>query len=153
MNNSSVNILIAEDDWDDALMLTEALQDNLPSCNCIYKTDGNSALRSIKTEATPDIVFLDLNLPLKNGIHCLKDIHHRNLLPTTPVIIFSTSQNIKDIKVADEYGAAFYIVKPSSFKELNKIISRAIELLGRPNGEKLNKSDFVLREKRTFNYS
>src|SRR4051812_19054044 len=109
MNTSSVNILIADDDRDDALMLTEALQDNLPSCNCIHTRDGNSALRCIKNEATPDIVFLDLNMPLKNGIHCLKDIHHLNLLPATPVIIYSTSQNIKDIKVADEYGAAFYI--------------------------------------------
>jgi DNA-binding NtrC family response regulator len=153
MNTSSVNILIADDDGEDALLLTEALQDILPSCKCVHTKDGVSALRCIKNDATPDIVFLDLNLPLKNGIHCLKDIHHLNLLPTTPIIIYSTSQNIKDIKVADEFGAAFYIVKPYSFNELNKIISRAIELLGRPNGERLNKSDFVLREKIAYNYS
>jgi len=152
MNTSSINILIADDDKEDALLLTEALQDVLPSCKCIHTIDGITALRCIKNDVTPDIVFLDLNMPLKNGIHCLKDIHHLDLLPDTPIIIYSTSHNMKDIKVADEYGAAFYIVKPSSFNELNKIISRAVELLGRPSGERLKKSDFVLREK-TFNYS
>src|SRR4051794_15093549 len=100
MNTTSVNVLIADDVGDDALLLIEALQDNLPSCNCMHTKDGNSALRCIKNDAAPDIVFLDLNMPLKNGIHCLKDIHHLNLLPDTPVIIYSTSQNIKDIKVA-----------------------------------------------------
>lgn len=151
MNTSSINILIADDDSDDAMLLTEALQSNLPSCNCVHTADGIEALRHIKTDVTPDLVFLDLNMPLKNGINCLKDIQNHNLLPSTPIIICSTSHNIKDIKVADEYGAAFYIVKPSSVSELNKIVTQAIELLGRPKSDRSSKSDFVLREKKSFN--
>lgn len=142
----SINILIADDDLDDALMLTEALQEHLPSCKCTHAMDGVAALRTIKTEESPDLVFLDINMPLKDGIHCLRDIQNHNLLPTTPIFICSTSKNLKDIKAADEYGAAFYIVKPSSFNELNRIIKRALNLLGRPKIERSNKSDFVLRE-------
>src|SRR5215210_3156679 len=114
MNDSSINILIADDDKDDALILIEVLEDNLPSCKCIHTTDGIAALRHIKTDVNPDIVFLDVNMPLKNGINCLKDIYNNNLLPTTPIVICSTSSNIKDIKAADEYGAALYIIKPTS---------------------------------------
>jgi CheY-like chemotaxis protein len=62
-----INILIADDDKDDALMLSEALQDILPSCNCITVPDGIAALRFIKTNVAPELVFLDLNMPLKNG--------------------------------------------------------------------------------------
>ncbi|WP_018615419.1 response regulator [Segetibacter koreensis] len=151
MKNSSINILIADDDNDDVLMLTEALQDNLPSCKCIHKQDGIAALRHIKTDVNPDIVFLDVNMPLKDGINCLKDIYNHNLLPTTPIVIWSTSQNMKDIKIADEYGAAFYIIKPTSFSEFKKIIKRAIELLGKPKSERVDKSNFVLRETSYYN--
>jgi CheY-like chemotaxis protein len=146
MKRSSINILIADDDLEDALMLTEALKEHLPSCNCIYTTDGLAALRIIKTEVNPDLVFLDINMPFKNGINCLKDIQNNNLLPTTPIFIYSTSKNIKDIKAADELGAALYIVKPTSFYEMNRIVKRAINFLGEPKTERLNKSDFVLRE-------
>jgi CheY-like chemotaxis protein len=150
MSNSCINILIADDDTDDALLLTEALHDNLPSCKCIHASDGIAALNCIATEVNPDIVFLDLNMPLKDGINCLKDIHNNNLLPTTPIIICSTSSNINDIKACEEYGASFYIIKPASFIEFNKIITQAISLLGKPKSERLKKSDFVLREKNNY---
>ena len=150
MNTSSINILIADDDEDDALLIAEALQDNLPSCNCIHTTDGVSTLRYIKTHDTPDLVFLDINMPFKDGITCLKDIHNHNLLPSTPILICSTSQNMRDIKVADEFGATLYIVKPSTFNQFNKIITRAIDLLGEPKTRKTDKSSFVLREPKMF---
>lgn len=144
MNSSSINILIAEDDKDDALMLSEVLQDIMPSCNCIHVPDGIAALRYIKTNDQPDLVFLDLNMPLKNGINSLKDIYNLDLLPDTPIVIYSTSQNIKDINDAYEYGASFYIIKPAKFNELCKIIKRAITILGKPKSERVDKSNFVL---------
>lgn len=146
MNISSINILIADDDKDDALLLTEALGDVLPSSNCIHTVDGIAALRFIKTNPSPDLVFLDLNMPLKNGLNCLKDISNLDLLPNTPIIIYSTSRNIKDIDEAYKYGAKFYIVKPASFNELKRIIKRAITILGKPITERVGKSDFVLQE-------
>jgi CheY-like chemotaxis protein len=141
-----INILIADDDKDDALMLAEALQDILPSCNCITVPDGIAALRFIKTNVAPELVFLDLNMPLKNGINCLKDIYNLNLLPNTPIVIYSTSKNIKDINDSYEYGASFYIVKPASYVELTRLIKRAITILGKPKHERADKSNFVLRE-------
>lgn len=146
MTNSSINILIADDDKDDALLITEALQNILPSANCIHVRDGLAALRHIKTNIEPDLVFLDLNMPLKNGINCLKDISSLDLLPTTPIVIYSTSKNSSDIDEAYKYGASFYIVKPTSFKDLSKIIKLAITILGKPKSERVDKSNFVLRE-------
>lgn len=146
MNTSSLNILIADDDNDDASLLTEALQDILPSCNCIYAADGIAAIGFIKNNPAPDLVFLDLNMPLRNGLNCLKDISSSNLLPATPVVIYSTSQNIKEIDQSYQYGAKFYIVKPSSFSELKRIIKRAISILGTPPAERYDKSNFVLQE-------
>jgi DNA-binding NtrC family response regulator len=149
MANTSITILIADDDRDDALLLTEALQDLLPSGNCIHVTDGIAVLRYIKTNVKPELVFLDLNMPLKNGIDCLKDISNLDLLPNTPIIIYSTSINIRDIDQAYKYGASYYIIKPTSFNELRKIIMQAMVILDRPGSERVEKSKFVLQEKRT----
>ncbi|WP_018614162.1 response regulator [Segetibacter koreensis] len=145
MNSSSINALIAEHEKEFALMLTEALQDILPSCKCVFMPDGIAALRYIKNNDNPDLVFLNLDMPLKNGINCLKDIYNLKLLPATPVITYASSANIKDINDAYEYGAAFYLVKPTTSKELNKIIKRAISLLGQPRSERLTKCNFVLK--------
>jgi DNA-binding NtrC family response regulator len=146
MNRSTINILIADDDRDDALLLTEAVHDILPSANCIHVLDGIAALRHIKTNVEPDLVFLDLNMPLKNGLNCLKDISNLDLLPDTPIVIYSTSRNIRDIDESYKYGASFYIIKPASFRELCKIIKLAITLLGKPKSERVEKSNFVLKE-------
>jgi DNA-binding NtrC family response regulator len=146
MNRSTINILIADDDKDDALLLTEAVHDILPSANCIHVLDGIAALRHIKTNVEPDLVFLDLNMPLKNGLNCLKDISNLDLLPDTPIVIYSTSRNIRDIDESYKYGASFYIIKPASFRELCKIIKLAITLLGKPKSERVEKSNFVLKE-------
>jgi DNA-binding NarL/FixJ family response regulator len=83
-------------------------------------------------------------MPLKNGLYCLKDIYNLDLLPAIPIIIYSTSNNIKDIDEAYKYNAAFYIIKPPSFKVLVEIIQRALVVLEKPAGERVDKANFVL---------
>jgi CheY-like chemotaxis protein len=146
LNNYSLNILIVDDDEDDSLSLSEAIQDILPSCNFYFEGDGNAALRFIKTKAAPDLVFLDLNLPIKNGMDCLKEIYNLNLLPGTPIVIYSTSNNTQEVDEAYNHGAMFYIVKPTSDKELTKLVKLAISILGKPKSERVDKSNFVLQE-------
>ncbi len=79
MSNFKLNILIAEDDKDDAEMLIEALRSVLPSGNCIVTKNGIECLRYLKTHDAPDLVFLDLNMPLKNGISTHGDIYNEDL--------------------------------------------------------------------------
>ena len=146
MNKYSLNILIVDDDEDDSLTLADAIQSVLPSCNLHFEGDGIAALRFIKTKIPPDLVFLDLNLPLKNGMDCLKEISGLNLLPDTPIVIYSTSGSIEEIDLCYRYGAMFYIVKPTSDKELTKLITRAISILGKPKSERVDKTHFVLTE-------
>jgi CheY-like chemotaxis protein len=140
------DILIAEDDKDDVALLTEALQIIFPDSNIVGVPDGIAAIRYIKTSSPPDLVFLDLNMPLKNGLSCLRDIYNLELLTGTPIIIYSTSHNIKDIDEAYKHNAAFYIIKPASFKHLCEIIRAAIGLLQNPSFERVEKQNFVLSE-------
>jgi CheY-like chemotaxis protein len=148
MNPSAINILIADDDKEDAKTLFEALQDILPSSECFFARDGLEVLEVIRNYEHPDLVFLDLNMPLKNGVKCLKEIYNDKLLPNTPIVIYSTSKNEVDIDECYKYGAQFYIIKPAVFSELKKVIRLAISILGRPINERVDKANFVLREGR-----
>ena len=148
MNTYTLNVLIVDDDEDDSLSLAEAIQDILPSCNLHFEGDGIAALEFVRTKAAPDLVFFDLNLPLKNGLDCLKEIYDQNLLPDTPIVIYSTSNNTTDIDECYNYGAKFYIVKPTSDKELTKLIKLAISILGKPISERVDKANFVLTERK-----
>ncbi|MDB5191372.1 MAG: rcp1 2, partial [Segetibacter sp.] len=140
------NILIADDDADDVSMLVEALKNILPSCRCYIAAHGIACLNHVRTNVKLDLVFLDLNMPLKNGIDCLRDMYNERLLSHTPVVIYSTSLDLEQAEDAYKYGAQFYIVKPTSPKGLNKIIQRAITILGKPIEERVDKANFVLRE-------
>lgn len=147
MNQLSIKILIADDDKDDVEFLKEALNSIMPSATIVHVSDGIAALRYVKTSQPPDLVFLDLNMPLKNGLNCLKDIHNLKLLPDTPIIIYSTSNSIDDIDEAYKYNASFYIVKPPSFKLLCDIIKYSITLLGKYGRKRIDRTGFVLNER------
>ncbi|MEJ7588012.1 MAG: response regulator [Ferruginibacter sp.] len=76
----------------------------------------------------PDIVFLDLNMPGKNGKECLKEIKENPRFKALPVIIYSTSAHTKDIMDTHSTGANLYIRKPSSMRGLISVIRRVFLL-------------------------
>jgi PAS domain S-box-containing protein len=113
-----VNILVAEDDRDHFLLLEEAIENTLPQYSITRSRDGRELLQKIEEEEAPDMIFLDLNLPKKNGLDCLVEIRQRKHLQTTPVVIYSTSSDFEDIDLCYKAGCTLYLVKPHSFKEL-----------------------------------
>lgn len=74
----------------------------------------------------PDVIFLDLNMPRKNGFECLKEIRQTAKLREIPVIIFSTSDNAQAIDKTYSLGANFYMQKPRSFALLKKAIETVL---------------------------
>lgn len=125
-----LNISIAEDDNDDFSLLKEAIADVLPKFNIEHSIDGKRFLDSLHTCAEPDLIFLDLNIPKKNGIDCLVELRQRKNLKSTPVIIYSTSSNFEDIDRCYKNGCTLYLVKPPSFKDLITQIKKIFFRLG-----------------------
>lgn len=70
-----------------------------------------------------DLIFLDLNMPRKNGKECLSEIGKNRKLINTPVIIYSTSLNPVDIQETYGMGARFFLRKPNSFEELKETLA------------------------------
>ena len=141
-----INLLLADDDADDRLLFEEALTD-LP-IQCAFKSVTNGAqlmdfLHSHVSEL-PDVLFLDLNMPLKNGFECFTEIRLNEKLKSLTVIIYSTSLVDDVVNLLYENGAQYYVRKPGDFSELKKIIHAALLLAMDASYEKPPKENFVI---------
>lgn len=86
---------------------------------CDTATNGKIALEKLKeTTSLPDIIFLDLNMPIMNGFEFLIQIKKETTLCNIPIGIFSTSNIVRDIELTKKLGARFFICKPSDFNVL-----------------------------------
>ncbi|GAC1530637.1 MAG: hypothetical protein NVS3B15_09600 [Sediminibacterium sp.] len=121
---------LVDDDMDDQDIFKDALKEIDPSFKVVTAVNGIQAIQQLTKAigSLPDFIFIDLNMPLMNGIHCLKEVKKITSLLSIPVIIYSTSSFSKDIEDAKKYGAFDYIVKPFCFQELCERIRKVIGL-------------------------
>ncbi len=141
-----MKIFLAEDDDSDYQLFESALSETLPEFAMHRVQDGLECLFELKQGATPDIIFLDLNMPLKNGIDCLKAMSNISELSEVPVIIYSVSHNIKDIDAAYKLGASYYLVKPQTHQATVQMLKHLFRLLRQPKIHYVLKSEFVIRD-------
>lgn len=91
--------------------------------------DGTELMDSLQNPPpTPKIIFLDLNMPGKDGRETLKDIKSNNKFNGIPVVIFSTSSRKEDVDYTHDHGANLYINKPSDYDSLKKVIARCLDI-------------------------
>ena len=125
MQHDSILITLADDDEDDRLFFIDAFEEL--KINTIVNTvnNGRELLNFLNHPETvlPNIIFLDLNMPILNGIECLKEIKLNDRFKEIVVAIYSTSSSDQDIEDTFVLGANIYIKKPSSFDSLKKILS------------------------------
>lgn len=139
-------ILLAEDDADDRDLFVEALAIIDPSIRVATVQDGEQLMDHLKRSAhTPDCIFLDLNMPRKNGKECLAEIREDKRTQKIPVIVYTTSLNTKDIDETFDRGAYRFVRKPNSFAELKNVLSKCMATgLDAPSKSR-QKANFVLR--------
>ena len=92
----------------------------------------------------PHILFLDLNMPRKNGMECLLEIRQNDHLKDIPVAIYSTSSSEEDIEETFVKGANVYIKKPSDFATLKKILEEVITINWQYHTSGLNREIYLL---------
>ncbi len=115
---NEIKILLADDDADDRDFFKEAITEANIEADITMMSDGEQLseyLSATKDQSLPDVIFLDINMPKKNGKECLKEIRSNTEFNHIPVIMFSTSSHKKDIEETFNNGADFYIIKSSFF--------------------------------------
>lgn len=113
------HIILADDDSDDRDLFKEALSFIHPLAQVETRCDGEDLMDGLATTAkVPDVIFLDLNMPRKNGKECLIELRADVKFRETPIVIYTTSLNPVDIHETYSYGATYFMRKPNSFEEL-----------------------------------
>ena len=142
-------IVLADDDPDDRIFFEEALNEVDVATQLTAVGDGAELMKTLAKTVDvppppPHVIFLDLNMPFKNGFECLKEIRETPRLKNIPVVIFSTSSNQDSIEATYSLGANCYISKPGSHQLLKKAIETVLSLSLWDKNHQLPKKNFVL---------
>lgn len=129
MNSVACNIFYTDDDQDDQDIFVDAAHEVSASLQVMIQGSGHELISRLKNPPPlPDIIFLDLNMPVKNGYEVLKEIKQSINIKHIPVVIFSTSDDANAIKTTRQLGASLYITKPSSFSSLKSAIKHTLSI-------------------------
>ena len=118
-----INILLADDDADDRFLFESAMKEVSNNCHLFIAQDGAVLNEMLNTIPHPNIIMLDVNMPKKNGLICLKEIRGLRDFDNIPVIMLSTGTNDKDVQFAYHNRADLFIRKPDSYSALKQIIN------------------------------
>lgn len=124
-------ILIAEDDPDDQLMIQEAFEDNFSECQLRFVQNGVELIQFLLSELKapetgakflPDLILLDLNMPLKDGRQALLEIESEPRFQQIPVAVLTTSSDAEDADFCRAHGARYFLSKPTTYSELARMV-------------------------------
>ncbi|MBF4491008.1 response regulator [Flavobacterium sp. JLP] len=146
-NKENIRILLTDDDADDREFFADAIADihlNFPVEFCKNGLELVNRLYD-KNLGIPDIIFLDLNMPIMSGIESLKQIRDDSKFKNIPIIaIYSTSATEDGIRDTFGLGANAYIVKPTDFNDLKKLLKKVIEMDWKEKLKKLEYESFII---------
>lgn len=147
MQEDFILITLADDDEDDRLFFTDAF-DEL-KINTVVNTfkNGRELINYLNQPeiVLPNIIFLDLNMPILNGIDCLREIKQNERFKEIAIAIYSTSSSEEDVENTFVLGANIYIKKPSNFNDLKKILSDVVTINWQYYTNGMNIENFLLR--------
>ncbi|WP_309608845.1 response regulator [Flavobacterium sp.] len=146
MQKDTIHILLADDDEDDRNFFKDAFEEIKINTDVKLVKDGVELMDYLnKPDITlPHILFLDLNMPRKNGMECLREIKKTDHLKNIAVAIYSTSASESDIEETFVKGANIYIKKPNDFEALKKTLNVVTTLNWQYHTNSLNKETFLL---------
>lgn len=128
MENIPIHILLADDDEGDRLIFGEAMGELELNLKVQTVNNGMQLIEYLtKSTILPHLVFLDLNMPRKNGLECLKEIRSNERFAAISIAIYSTSASEKDIEETFLNGANVYIKKPNNFATLKQLLHKAVK--------------------------
>jgi CheY-like chemotaxis protein len=141
----TISILLADDDRDDCFFFKNTLSKLPIETQFTIMQDGELLMKYLSehSDNLPDVLFLDLNMPRKNGAECLREIKFNKKFRQLPVIIYSTSlHNV----IADELykNGAHYYARKSGLTELHNVLLRVLTMIEEKKFTRPERVDFIL---------
>jgi CheY-like chemotaxis protein len=146
MNDNDKSVFLADDDIDDCFLFQDALSEVSTDTKLSTANDGIELMTMLEkgVPPPPDVIFLDLNMPRKNGFECLVEIKSTDKYKGIPVVIFSTSCEAGFIDKVYKNGADYYLCKPGSFQSLKTAISKVLSINWKDHTTQPARDQFLL---------
>jgi CheY-like chemotaxis protein len=123
MTSSIATFFLIDDDEDDREIFITVLMEIAPQISCSIAQNGHEALtKLVDGEVDPDLIFLDLNMPLMNGTQFLMQINRFHHLKKVPVVILSTSSDSDAKRKTFELGAKEFLTKPDKLSDWENML-------------------------------
>ena len=141
------NIVLAEDDEDDSQFFEDALN-SIPNQATLFRAKDGVELTGLLDDmpSIPDLIFLDINMPRKNGTQCLHEIREQEGLNEVPVIVLSTTDSEEVIEHMYQSGANLYIQKPNDMRMWRRAIAKVLAMDWNIHPPFSVKDQFTLKE-------
>ncbi len=148
MSNKPYYIFLIDDDEDDRDLFKDALREISIKTEVVSFNNGLELMAQLEDEnnGLPQIIFLDLHMPIIGGEDCLKKIRKNAQFNGIPVVIYSTYYIQQMANRLMGLGANLYIQKPSSFSLLKSILERCIIALLENKVAHEEDTNFILKE-------
>lgn len=123
MDDRVLNFLIADDDPEDFELIKEAIEECNPSPR-VVRAENRDILLKVLNNQIPDLLFLDIRMPCKDGKECLKKIRSNTRYDRMAIIICSSANRRSDVEYCFHHRANHFIVKPTSYDDLKGMVQQ-----------------------------
>jgi DNA-binding response OmpR family regulator len=143
---TSLNVLLTDDNVNEHFFFKHCAKNISDKIKIISLNSGKALIDFLENaeNALPDILFLDVNMPLKNGNECLADIRAKDRYDKLQVVMYSTSDSNEDVERAFELGANLYVKKPVGIDELKQVLVRVFAIFEENKLQSIEKNDFLV---------
>ncbi len=144
--NTLRNVLLADDDADDRMLFRDVLNDLGMVVSLQTVGDGVELMEYLhKAKVLPDVLFLDFQMPKKDGLTCLREIKADERLKSLPVIVFSNSDNFAIVELMLNEGASYFVHKQHGYNKTLKLITKLFALDKSMLAQKKEMHEFVIK--------
>jgi response regulator RpfG family c-di-GMP phosphodiesterase len=136
-------VLVADDDIDDFEVLRLAIHEVGADIR-VSRAENGDILLGLIGEKVPDLLFLDIHMPCRDGKSCIREIRNNHKFDNLPVIVYSGNQDTNLINFFYRYRANHYVCKPASYDELADVVRKIFSTRKETMLEATAQHEFVL---------
>ena len=131
MENTEIeirNVLVAEDDDEDFEVLADAIRElSLPDTSLrivLARAANGDILMKVLHEKIPDLLFLDVLMPCKDGKACVQEIRAHKKFDELPIIVYSSVNDVESVEFFYRHGTNLYVFKPHTYREIVEVVQK-----------------------------
>lgn len=141
--SKTTNVLIAEDDDDDFFIFSVAISETAFTV-ILRRAEDGELLMSLLQEELPDILFLDMLMPTKDGKQCLRELRSDRRYDSMPIIVYTSLEDLDTVEYCYRQGSNLYTLKPNSIEDLKEALHRILSIDWKKTLYFPPKSEFVI---------